>query len=129
MYLQVPLGIIDKNENHVAEMMKIMAEMQKYVPCEKQKIVYEHNGTQAEIEDMVVHPVLFGGDQLTVQRARAAQIACANETLATERLEGLVPVFEDWHTKMTLLTVSHHSILIYTYQSILSVYTYINNTV
>ena len=51
-------------------------------------------------------PVLIGGDQLTVARARGAQKAKANATSPLGRLDGLVPMVEDWHAKVVLLGVS-----------------------
>ena len=48
----------------------------------------------------------FGGDQLTVARARGAQGQRENSNSGEKRLEGLVPVVEDWHTQMNLLIVS-----------------------
>ena len=50
-------------------------------------------------------PILFGGDQLTVARARGAQKAKVNSTSPSSRLEGLVPMIEDWHSKVVLLKV------------------------
>ena len=51
------------------------------------------------------HQILFGGDQLTVARARGSQRIRKNSERGNERLEGLTPVCEDWHTKLCLLGV------------------------
>ena len=49
---------------------------------------------------------LFGGDQLTVARARGAiAIRCGHDD-PEEQLTGLKPVVEDWHSRMTLMKVS-----------------------
>ena len=52
------------------------------------------------------YPILFGGDQLTPARARGAKKAEVNSISPCARLEGLVPVAEDWHVKVSLLKVS-----------------------
>ena len=57
-------------------------------------------------EESVLHPVLFGGDQLTVARGRAAIKGKVNSQSATKKLSGLVPVIEDWHAKANFLSVS-----------------------
>jgi len=44
----------------------------------------------------------FGGDQLTCARAQSAKCHQHDSATATERLDGLVPVVEGWHTKMCL---------------------------
>jgi len=49
--------------------------------------------------------ILFGGDQLTVARARGAQGILSNSHTGFDRLEGLVPVVEDWHAKVCILEV------------------------
>ena len=66
-------------------MNEIMENLHQYVP---NKSV----GFSREIAENY----LFGGDQLT----------CAQDlATAVERMEGLVPVVEDWHTKMCLFDV------------------------
>ena len=54
----------------------------------------------------VFKPVLFGGDQLTAARARGSQQIRVNSETSSEGLRGLIPVAEDWHTSVVLLTVS-----------------------
>ena len=53
------------------------------------------------------HHILFGGDQLTVERIRTVQKARANSNREQEKLMGFIPVVEDWHAEVTLLTVSY----------------------
>ena len=52
------------------------------------------------------HNILFGGDQLTMDRARGAQHVRENSVDGVGRLEGLVPVCEDWHARVTLQSVT-----------------------
>ena len=47
----------------------------------------------------------ISGDQLTAARAQGAKKAKLNADAPTSRLQGLVPVSEDWHTKVNFLEV------------------------
>lgn len=78
--------------------------MHDYVP----KIVAEGThtlptGDQVTFDDTKFHEILFGGDQLTVARARGAQ---STHDDAVSRLDGLKAVVEEgFHTRMTLMKV------------------------
>ena len=52
------------------------------------------------------HQILFGGDQLTRARAYGSQQLRSGGDRAKIRLEGVIPVVEDWHAKKILLGVS-----------------------
>ena len=52
--------------------------------------------------------ICTGGDQLTVARSRGFQRIRINSTRRKDRLEGLVPIVEDWHAKVSILGVSSH---------------------
>lgn len=52
------------------------------------------------------HQVLLGGDQVTVARARSCQRGRGNSDSGVCKLNGFIPVAEDWHTGVILLTVS-----------------------
>lgn len=58
-----------------------------------------------EIDDEIFHQILLGGDQLTVARARVSIGARQDHVTRRKRLEGLLPVVEDWHAKQCLLKV------------------------
>ena len=45
------------------------------------------------------HRIVVGGDQLTAARIRAAQKGKLNGQTPLSRLEGIISVAEDWHTK------------------------------
>lgn len=95
-----------KNENKLDEMVDIMDELGKYVPCSttQRKVCIE--GLEPEEQTLTsLHQLLFGGDQLTAARARGAIRQRQNSLTAMERLEGFVPVAEDWHAKVCLITV------------------------
>lgn len=94
---QVPLGVIDRNETVTWEMASIMDNLQALVP----KVAISTEQVQCQ----VFSKVLFGGDQLTSERARGAQRSRRSELLPEEQLRGLIPVAADWHAKQCLLQV------------------------
>jgi L1 cell adhesion molecule like protein len=103
---QVPLGIILKNENTTEGMVHILGELHRYVPTKPYKEDYTTTGGEViQIPKAAIHPVLFGGDQLTAARARGAKLAKVNSIDPRLRFEGLIPFAEDWHTKLNFLGV------------------------
>ena len=104
------MGVLLYNENKLDEMSKILEHYHSLVPTmESTKLVGLPNGGEIEVDDTQFHPILFGGDQLTVSRMRGAQILRDTHDKATDRFEGIVPVIEDWHARMTFLKVSIHN--------------------
>lgn len=105
---QVPLGILPKSETKHEDMIAIRDELHKYVPTHITTETIEDAHTSAEVTVCMdhFHHVFFGGDMLTAKRARGAQRIRENSNRGRDRLEGLVPVVEDWHTKMCLVCVS-----------------------
>lgn len=104
--LQVPIGIIFKNENKLDEMVDIMDDLNAYVPTEVAHTTVEipgHEPQRMQVDTM--HKVLVGGDQLTVARMKGAQRIRDNSEHDAARLKGFIPVVEDWHTKVCLLEV------------------------
>ena len=51
------------------------------------------------LTEIAFHWLLFGGEQLTAKRARGVRIR-NNSTNSADRLEGLLPIAEDWHAKV-----------------------------
>lgn len=95
------------NENKLDEMGKILSEFHKYVPTlNRIGHLTLPNGSSIDYDDSRFFQILFGGDQLTVARARGAQSLRATHDSAKERLEGVCPVIEDWHARMTLMKVN-----------------------
>ena len=105
----MPLGILPKNENKGDEMVEIAAYHHQLVPVEEgiEERTIKSTGAVARIPVAIVHPLCMGGDQLTAARMRGARKSKVHEATVTKRLEGLVPVAEDWHTKMSILGVSY----------------------
>ena len=62
-------------------------------------------GESVQVPKASLHPILFGGDQLTAARGRGAKKAKVHSDSPATRLDGLVPVAEDWHAKLTVLEV------------------------
>ena len=105
----MPLSVQLKNVNIIEEMVDIMPEAQKYVPTISKLLEIEVHvsvGSTVTAKADHFHNILFGGDQLTVARARGAQHARENSVDGVGRLDGLVPVCEDWHARVVLRTIS-----------------------
>ena len=90
-------------------MVAIMAHLHQYAPIVEhvEPVHVASIDKTVQVTTARVHPILVGGDQLTAARARGAKKAKVNALTPTRRLEGLLPMVEDWHTKVTLLTVGY----------------------
>ena len=99
---QVRLGILLKNENE--DMIDNMKHHQQYTPTVEKSSTYIHD-ENVTMTKHFFHRILFGGDQITCARARGSQRHRVNSDTELERLQGLLPVNEDWHTKMCFLGV------------------------
>ena len=87
-----------------------MERMHVYVPTTVTEGTHTlSNGREVNFDDTKFHTILFGGDQLTVARARGAQILRHTHDGAVHQLSGLLPVIEDWHARMTLVKVCTRS--------------------
>ena len=100
------MGVNLHDENKLNEMSKIMEHYMKYVPTESAEEM--HPMTNELYDATKLYPVLFGGDQLTVVRMRSTKALRETEYYGCDRFEGLVPVVQDWHTRMTLMKVCIH---------------------
>ena len=86
------------------------SELDQYVPTISTTLTVDVNDTeQAEVVIDDFHPILAGGDMLTTARARGSQRVHKCGHRPKDRLEGVLPVCEDWHCKVVLLGVSMHS--------------------
>lgn len=104
---QIPLGVMQHNENKIDEMCSAMDELHVYVPTKK--VVMEKSSISGQVvnkEDYKFCRTLIGGDQLTIARARGSSAARVDHSTARDRLNGLMPIVEDWHAKQCLLKVS-----------------------
>ncbi len=82
--------------------MKFMPSM---FPLYRQKEVVLSPMAIPEHDNTSFYKRLFGGDQLTVVRARGAIELHSLHAKAVDHLEGVMPVVEDWHVRMTLMKV------------------------
>jgi L1 cell adhesion molecule like protein len=88
-------------------MIEIMDTLQKYVPVHTDDIVVDIPGIgEKTVHADSFHHILFGGDMLTAKRARGSKFIRSNSARGLDQLQGLLPVVEDWHTKVCLLGVS-----------------------
>ncbi|XP_065912891.1 uncharacterized protein [Dysidea avara] len=103
----VPLGIIDQNENRVDEMAEILDQLHKYVPAKSYEVTTHliDEGEELVHRGYNFHQIACTGDQLTVARQRTAKAVRHHSEDELDRLEGLVPSVEDWHTKQLLVKV------------------------
>ena len=76
-----------KSEQETEGMVDIMEHIQRYAPVTS-------SGT--------IHPLLFGGDQLTRERAYNAKLQSADPL---KKLQGIIPKVEDWHARFTFYQV------------------------
>ena len=94
--MQVPLGVLKKNENKTEDMIDILDHIQhRYVP-----FVGGHTKF-----------IFLGGDQLTREHAVHAQDAKAQSNGTRKRLKGVIPKSEDWHALMCFHQVSSKYII------------------
>lgn len=101
------MGVLLHNENKLDEMSKILGHFMKFVPMlPKEGELSLPNGGKLSFDDTEFFKLLFGGDQLTAVRMRGTQALRVTQDRAVDRLQGLIPVAEDWHTRMALVDVS-----------------------
>lgn len=91
LVIQVPLGILEKDENITEQMIDIVQHLQQYVPRRK---------------DGKLIPILLGGDALSVERGEGANRARLDAINQLDRLEGFVWKSEDWHGHVISLQVN-----------------------
>lgn len=104
--LQMPLGVQLHNENKLDEMSVILQHYMTLVPTvprEGQLVL--PNGGEIDYDDSQLYKILLGGDQLTAARVRGTQALRQTEDKVVDRLQGLIPVVEDCHTRMALVMV------------------------
>ena len=101
------MGVLLKNEVENDDMADILNHLQHYVLMNsiEGEIVDPDDDKVVKITVDEFHYTLFGGDQLTAERATGAKRSLTNENRGRDRLEGLVPEIEDWHAKVCLLKV------------------------
>jgi len=94
-------------ESKIDEVCSIMKGLQKYVPS-----ITLSSAVRKWIfhQWKCYHWTLFGGHQLTVCQSHGAQSVWCVDDDSDEWFDKLVPVMEDWHARMVLMSVSRQSI-------------------
>ena len=99
MKSKVHLGLLEKNENKIPEMLEILQHCnEEYVPAD------------AADKSNIIHAIHLGGDHLTVERAISAVNAVSDADTSYERLQGLVLKYEDFHCEMNFLQVTNTAV-------------------
>lgn len=81
---QVPLGVLFHSEQYNDDMKEILKKVYKYVPSTASIGDGSGTGDSSQVRSF---PTLFGGDQLTTERARTVRNVLSNSDSATSRLE------------------------------------------
>lgn len=87
------MGVLKKNETKNEDMAAICKFLHQYVPG--------HD----ESSDYVPMKTLSGGDYLTFERHKQAQMSVRDDETPSLRLEGLVAKMEEFHNQAELLKV------------------------
>lgn len=95
----MPLGLILKNESNSDDMISILSTLQHRIPA-----------CSSDVEPQKTRhtETLVGGDQFSTAMARRVIAERKNSTNDTEKLQGLIPVCKDWHTKLCFATVKNN---------------------
>ena len=103
------MGMFFKSEQKSDGMTDILKALHSYVPVVDtvHHSIVDVDGSikPVTIMEQKMYKVLFGGDQLTVEWARNIQRVRDNSNTASHRMDGLVPVSKDWHSKMCFYKV------------------------
>lgn len=110
--VQIPLGVLLYDENKLDDMAHILDHYMSLVPAvEKEQEATLADGNKIKFDNTYFFPILFGGDQMTVARIRGVQLLRDTEVKRADRFEGIIPVVEDWHTRMTVMKVGNANIV------------------
>ena len=104
------MGVLPKDETKYEDMMMdILEHIQSYVPSKyvQRQMSVPRSDEVVTLDDQDFATTLMGGDQLTVARARGAQLIRSNSESNTDRLVGVLPVCEDWHAKLCCRYILH----------------------
>ena len=91
-------------------MTLIMDHIQQYMPSRSVHTSRTLPNSETFNEDkQYLHRILFGGDQLTVARARGGIAIRQDHDFAKQKLDGMLPTIDDWHAKQCFLKVCRFS--------------------
>ena len=86
------LGAVEENPSSIVGVTNILRHLHRYIP--------EHEGD--------LHLTPCHGDGMSVERMYDAQRHNSGAELPAERLEGIVPIPQEFHKRMLLLQVRFH---------------------
>ena len=89
----MPLGVLEKDEVIIRDMIDIMATYLNYTPVDQSGLL---------------QPTIFYGDGLSCERAHDAHVCRANHPTGVGRLEGLHPAIQEWHHRALYLQVEKY---------------------
>ena len=101
------MGVLLHDENKLDGMNNILHHFMKYVhtlTSEGEMPLPDEN--VFTFDDTTFCKIIFGGDHLTAARMMGTQALLVLTTTPTDRLEGVILVLEDWHSRMALVDVS-----------------------
>ena len=90
--MQIPLGVLQKDENKLEDMVCILEHLRKYIPKLEQERTVEGipSGDEYVLQDQKFHQVQLGGDELTVARIVSCQRGRGNSDMGLSKLSGVV---------------------------------------
>jgi hypothetical protein len=94
MFLQVPLGIVQKDETKTAEVIELLDIYKKYVPAKS---------------DGNPFPIILYCDGLSCERVDGAQKARINGGNPWHRLQMFEPCIQEWHKRLLHMQVKHYT--------------------
>ena len=105
--VQIPLGVLLKNENKQEDMISILEHLTQYVPyTTKEDLLYDEIANEmVPLVQHEFHKIIVGGDQLTVERIRGCQKNRSNANEAIQTFKCFCSAVEDWHSEVALLKV------------------------
>ena len=91
------------------DMIKAHEHIQQYAPSKEveQELIFPNQTGQETVVKFVekkYRTTIVSGDQLTVSHIRGSQRIRGNSD-TSERLDGLLPVSDNWHSKMRFMEV------------------------
>ena len=106
----MPLGVLPYNEMYYEDMIKALEHIQQYIPSkevEQELIVPSQAGQETVVKfvEKKYATTVVSGDQLTVSRICGSQRIRGNSDTSEQRLDGFLPVSDDWHAKMYFMEV------------------------
>lgn len=102
------MGVLKKNECKNEDMVDICKFLHQYVPG-------HDTDSQSKLSKL-----LSGGDYLSFERHKQAQMSLKDDENPSLRLEGLVPKMEEFHNQAEFLRVCINDLFFYTFNYVIA---------